>query len=347
MFVRQLRQTLRRSLPRQPISAVPRRTLFWSSAAPVVTHLSTASIPSVAPNLLLPLLAALLLASDSDDLPNDPPWTPTDMTKLGKGIGCLAARALSRGDLLIAERPLCIWPQGLTPQQAEELFAAMSDKQKEVFMQLAKTEGKSAGMSEVLARRATNGFSIKLPGSGKTVGMIFPRIARLNHSCLPNCSQAFNVRTSFFSKVSEYLIELCTQFETLRMEVYPVVDVAPQEEVTIEYLPSLIIQPHATRQISLRSSFGFDGCLCPACTASPDAIAVSDSRRLEIRSLSQGLIGGRTDRTKTLSSMERIRVLLEEEGYNGLPEFEDPAVSNAYAVYAGMHARAQRTTDVA
>lgn len=105
------------------------------------------------------------------------------------------------------------------------------------------------------------------------------------------------------------------------MEVYPIATIPKHAEVVIEYLPQLIIQPHATRQLSLKSSFGFDKCLCPVCTAPPEEIERSDHRRLEIRSLSEGLIGGRTDRAKTLGSMERIRVLLEEEGYQGLPEF--------------------------
>lgn len=182
MFARHLRQSLRRATS-STASPPLRRTLFWSSTAPVATTLAATAIPSVAPTLLFPLLAAILLASDSEDLADDPPWTPTDMSAAGKGIGALASRQLERGELLIAERPLCVWPQGLSPEQAEELFKGLSARQQKVYMELAKTDGKSvAGMSEILARRATNGFAVALPGSGKVVGMLFPRIARLNHS---------------------------------------------------------------------------------------------------------------------------------------------------------------------
>ncbi|KAK4702279.1 hypothetical protein P7C70_g3941, partial [Phenoliferia sp. Uapishka_3] len=323
MFARSLRSTLRKASQSSPRSfSSSARSPFWSSSAPIVaTHLSASSIPSISPELLLPLLAALLIASDSEDPSPDPPWTPTDMSLAGKGIGCLAARPLARGELLIAERPLCVWPQGLSPERADELYQALGEKEKKVFDELAITEGKGVkGMSAVLARRATNGFSVTLPGTGANVGMIFPRIARLNHSCSPNASQTLNL-------------------ETLRMEVYTITPIATSTEINIEYLPQLIIQPHATRQLSLQSSFGFDKCLCSVCTAPPEEIKRSDDRRLEIKSLSEGLIGGRSDRGKTLGSMERIRVLLEEEGYKGLPEFEDPSASNAYAVYASMHAR--------
>lgn len=41
-------------------------------------------------------------------------------------------------------------------------------------------------MDEILARRATNGFAVQIPptpvSGPTTVGMVFPRIARINHS---------------------------------------------------------------------------------------------------------------------------------------------------------------------
>lgn len=98
----------------------------------------------------------------------------------------MAARDLARGELLVAERPLCVWPQGLSGVQAQELFSQMGEREQKVFMQLAVTEGEgSKGMGEILARRATNGFAVQLPlgGNGpRTVSMVFPKIARLNHS---------------------------------------------------------------------------------------------------------------------------------------------------------------------
>lgn len=37
--------------------------------------------------------------------------------------------------------------------------------------------------------------------------------------------------------------------------------------------------------------------------------------------VSRGIKNGRGDRKGTLAKMERLRVLLSEEGYHGLPEF--------------------------
>ncbi|GAA5962368.1 hypothetical protein JCM21900_005097 [Sporobolomyces salmonicolor] len=321
----------------KPSPAVPvlRRTFFWSSssssAAAGATDLASSSIPQVSSDLL-PLLFGVVLASavSSDDAEPEasPPWKVE--SKGDKGYGAIAARDIAMGERLIAERPLCIWPQGLSEAQARELFEAMGKQEQDMFMQLARTEGEGPvkQLDEIRARRATNGFAIALPpvpgfSGSKTVAMVFPKIARINHSCTPNASQVMN-------------------FETLRMEVYPICSIAASTEITIEYLPGMITSTSSERRAALRSSFGFDRCLCSVCSAAPAEVAASDARRLEIKQLSEGLRGGRADRKATLGKMERIRTLLEEEGFKGLPAFADPSVSNAYAVYATLHARAQR-----
>lgn len=105
------------------------------------------------------------------------------------------------------------------------------------------------------------------------------------------------------------------------MEVFAIASIPTGAELNIEYVPELITKTRAERQEALRSSFGFSSCLCAACTAPADEVARSDARRLEIKAVSEGLRGGRGDRAATLEKLERIRVLLEEESYLGLPEF--------------------------
>lgn len=183
-----LRSPLRPRLPRPSTRySIPThsRPFFWSSPPPLEPlELATSSVPSFDPSLLLPLLAILLASASSDDLPT-PPWTITDFSADGKGLGVVASRPIAFGELLIAERPICVWPQGLSAARAKELFERMSRKEQAVFMQLAKTEGVGGG-DEVLGRRGTNGFAVQLPSVGgeglKVVSMVFPRIARLNHS---------------------------------------------------------------------------------------------------------------------------------------------------------------------
>lgn len=183
-------------LPRRP-TARPRpagqaRSFFWSStsssssSSPLDSPLSYTSFPQVPPDLSPLILAAVLHTTDSeseDDPTLPPPWTVVDLSAEGKGFGCLASRDLRRGERLLAERPLCIWPQGLSAEEANRLFKAMPEREQKIFMSLAKTEGEGLkGMDEILARRATNAFALSLPGSSKTFGFVFPVLARLNHS---------------------------------------------------------------------------------------------------------------------------------------------------------------------
>lgn len=107
---------------------------------------------------------------------------------------------------------------------------------------------------------------------------------------------------------------------TLRMEVFSIAPIPAGSEVLIEYIPGLITQTKAERQAALYESFGFDQCLCAVCTAPPSEIAKSDDRRREIKRLSETLEGVK-DREATLAKFERIRVLLQEEGFKGLPAF--------------------------
>lgn len=81
---------------------------------------------------------------------------------------------------MIAERPICVWPQGLSEAQAKVLFEQMGEQEQRMFMQLSRTEGDGPvqALDDIRAIRATNGFSIQLPGSGLTAGMVFPRLAR-------------------------------------------------------------------------------------------------------------------------------------------------------------------------
>lgn len=104
------------------------------------------------------------------------------------------------------------------------------------------------------------------------------------------------------------------------MEVYAITSIAPSSEINIEYLP-LITSTRAERQAALQASFGFASCLCPTCSAPPAEVEASDARRREIKGLGEQVRVGKGDRKGTLAKLERIRVLLDQECYEGLPEF--------------------------
>lgn len=167
---------LNRSLPllsrRLPPSAhfQPSTRSFWSfsssssAAAAAAASLMSASasaglgpnsIPHVDPSLL-PVLFAILLSviapshaddgedEDGNDTLHNPPWTVVDFSGEGKGFGAVAARDIAAGERLIAERPVCVWPQGLSAERARKLFEEMDERAKKVFMELARTEGRES-----------------------------------------------------------------------------------------------------------------------------------------------------------------------------------------------------------
>lgn len=113
------------------------------------------------------------------------------------------------------------------------------------------------------------------------------------------------------------------------MEVYALDSIPASTEITIEYLP-LVTATRAERRVALATRFGFSSCLCDVCSAPEEIGAQSDHRRIEIRKLSEGIKRGRADRAGTMASLERIRVLLEEERYKGLPEFGELTALRVY-----------------
>jgi hypothetical protein len=118
------------------------------------------------------------------------------------------------------------------------------------------------------------------------------------------------------------------------MEVFAVSKVPAGSEVTIEYVPGLITQTWEERRKALYDSFGFDKCLCQVCSAPPAEIEQSDARRREIKKLSETLEGAK-DREATLAKFERIRILLEDEGFKGLPAFCESLI--CYRTYSVSH----------
>lgn len=122
------------------------------------------------------------------------------------------------------------------------------------------------------------------------------------------------------------------------MEVYAIRPIAKGEELNIEYLPGSVTRTSDERRNLLAMHFNFPRCLCAVCSATPERVAQSDTRRREIRQISETIKAGRSDRKATVAKMERIRVLLNEEGYKALPDFGTSPSAGC------RHASAQRDT---
>lgn len=111
------RQNLIKS--RNNFKPISNRNFFNSSnsnSIPIIEELLSNSLPNIEPTLF-PLIIAVLLASNDEDEEEDlhnPPWRVEDFSKEGLGFGAVANQNITKGQLLIAERPICIWSQGLT-----------------------------------------------------------------------------------------------------------------------------------------------------------------------------------------------------------------------------------------
>jgi hypothetical protein len=159
--------TLSRSLSLRPLPSLPRpsshRRSFWSAPLPPVVpvealELASNSIPHLSPDLIPIILAIVLTAAAASSDDDAAPWIVTDFSSVGKGYGAIASRDISRGEKLIAERPLAIWPRGISAARAKELFEELNEVEKKVYMGMARTEqGMEHGVEPdvILGIRAT------------------------------------------------------------------------------------------------------------------------------------------------------------------------------------------------
>ncbi|GKT45666.1 SET domain-containing protein 8 [Colletotrichum spaethianum] len=222
----------------------------------------------------------------------------------GKGLGVFALQRIPAGTRIIDESPLfTVNPGRLVSGQGfafaaiaaavDEAYAALNTTARAAFLSCPEhrdlnDEDEAAWSQEALIFR-TNAFTM----AGGTLG-IFPRIAKLNHSCRPNAGTA-----SVGGSTSE---------GSARRVIYAARDIDAGEEVTITYAP--LVQTTDERRARL-AQWGFT-CNCAACTARDD-----DKQRVEMKRLT-GLIEmelGRDDfGGDVLPDAEKLVKLVEEVG---------------------------------
>ncbi|KAJ0158791.1 SET domain-containing protein 5, partial [Colletotrichum tanaceti] len=227
----------------------------------------------------------------------------------GKGLGVFARRRIPAGTRIIDESPLFTIDPGRLVRGQGFAFASIAAAVDEAFAGLGATaraaffscpenrdphdEAEAEWSREALIFR-TNGFTM----AGGAVG-VFPRIAKLNHSCRPNAGSA---------SVGGGGGDSSNVDGGARRVIYAGRDIAAGEEVTITYAP--LLQPTETRRARL-AQWGFT-CDCAACTARDD-----DEQRAEMRRLMEVIKAelGRDDfGMDVLPDAERLVRLVEEVG---------------------------------
>ncbi|TDZ47208.1 N-lysine methyltransferase SMYD2 [Colletotrichum trifolii] len=213
----------------------------------------------------------------------------------GKGLGVFALRTIPKHTVIIDESPLFTIDPGTIVSGHGFAFDAIASAVDASFARLNATakaaylscpehrEMEDAGFSREALIFRTNGYTM---ADGR-IG-IFPRIAKVNHSCRPN---AAGVSVSGGRRV-----------------VWAGRAIAPGEEITATYAP--LTQDTAGRRARL-AQWGFE-CECEVCRAGSD-----DRQRVEMgrltalleRELGRDAFGG-----DVLPDAEELVRLVEEDG---------------------------------
>lgn len=184
-----------------------RRSFFSSAGAGAGPDPSF--LPQISDSLLPIILGIVLYArKDSDAAPSDGLQLegPFEVKSSGKGLGAFATRDIPRGEILLSEQPLVVWDTSADGPTAKKLVDQLTPEARKQFFNLANALPNSDSLEPALGVRGTNGFNVQLPpvprdmASTQTVAqwtrdespshatMVFPRVARINHSCLPSAS---------------------------------------------------------------------------------------------------------------------------------------------------------------
>ncbi|KAH8725375.1 hypothetical protein GQ44DRAFT_681104 [Phaeosphaeriaceae sp. PMI808] len=184
----------------------------------------------------------------------------------GKGLGVFAAHDLDIGDIVMRETPALKiippefvkgagYPMGAVTKLVRAEFKTLSPEEQADIMSLTyhATSTEEATMDKLGIIFRTNAYN-----SGNEIGL-FPKIARINHSCRPNASYYWS------DKLNKRI-------------VYATRKITKGEEFFVSYIPLLL--PQEARQKRL-DRYGFK-CTCEACAQEDAAKEISDNRRISI-----------------------------------------------------------------
>jgi len=258
-----------------------------------------------------------------------PPEVYTVRPSPGKGLGVFALHDVDVGSIIMREAPILVikrpdfvkgtgYPMSAISQLVRSEFALLSPREQEEVMNLTyhATEAEKESSDRLGLIFRSNAYN-----TGEGIGL-FPKIARINHSCRPNTSYYWNAKLN-------------------KRVVYANRKIKKGEEVFDSYISLLL--PHEERQKRL-DSYGFT-CSCEACAMENGAVRESDKRRADIRNalvdlgpqstltLPESKSAKRQARKNVKTSLQLVELVQRE----GLADY----YANAYKIAAISHARVQ------
>merc|ERR1719369_1732399 len=113
----------------------------------------------------------------------------------GSGVGMVAARDISAGDIILRETPLLVIPPQIKTDSftwkekvkyLENVVSRLSKGERSEFFKLHDCKCLEGSKKSAEGIFRTNNFALG-PLTPDTAHGIFLKASRLNHSCLPNC----------------------------------------------------------------------------------------------------------------------------------------------------------------
>lgn len=206
----------------------------------------------------------------------------------GKGLGLIATRQISRGELIVEESPVLMERQGFMGfSQIQEQFDQLEASVQDQIMDLHDKNAPDGNGKTLLGVFRTNALP---QGVGSRNGALCLVISRANHSCINNCYHGWvDGRERLFCDA----------------------DIASGEEICTNY-----IQWHLAtdqRQRELQTQFGF-ACDCPACIQAESLRKKHDAIRLKIGQLDQSIPELYPMPSKAVALVEQVLSLYEKLG---------------------------------
>ncbi|KAH7131810.1 hypothetical protein B0J11DRAFT_208876 [Dendryphion nanum] len=198
-----------------------------------------------------------------------PPHPYIVAPSFGKNLGMFTRHTLEPGSIIMRETPVLVigpsrFPRAAYPMaEVKELVRAEYDKLSQsgkdqvasLTFHVQEWEEKPQTLTDKLGYIfRTNAYE-----TDSSVGL-FPRIARINHSCRPNAAYYWST-------------------ELNKRIVYATRTIAEGEEIFVSYIPLLLTREERQQRLN---RYGFT-CTCSACSQSTHNLSTSDQRRKEIK----------------------------------------------------------------
>ncbi|KAI0641483.1 SET domain-containing protein [Trametes meyenii] len=237
----------------------------------------------------------------------------------GKGIGLVATRSISRGELLLAEAPLFNQGRSHSNDTILKSLSGLTDSQQREFFSLHnawkgilppplgifKTNALPCGDND------TTSFSAS--------GAIFMTGSRFNTSCVPNVNNYWNDDIGQIT------------FRAAR-------DIVTGEELQISYNDTFASRD--ARRERLKRLFRFD-CQCTACSQEGDQLRASDLRRVTLAQLYDEIAQyGNAPPTGVRKVKEALGLLAEEGLFTRRASFYYDALKFCVSVSDSQNAKA-------